>query len=153
MVTGANTAVIILQYPQLLIVMLYTWNEYGAVVSSLSLLVLSVVLSVIEEIILKSMTIIMSLSTCPCIAFSSLLHVLWSSVVQYISLLDSYVLLLNWPLYPYKISFFKKNFIGVWLIYSIVLLSGVQQGESAIHIHVSTLFQILFPYRSLQSIE
>ena len=33
------------------------------------------------------------------------------------------------------------------------LVSGVKQSESVIHIHISTLFQSLFPYRSLQSIE
>ena len=34
-----------------------------------------------------------------------------------------------------------------------VLVSGVQQSDSVIHIHVSILFQILFPFRLLQSIE
>ena len=48
---------------------------------------------------------------------------------------------------------FFKIFIGVYLIYNVVLVSGVQQTESIIHIHISTLFQILFPYRPLQSIE
>ena len=42
-------------------------------------------------------------------------------------------------------------------IYSILvcasILLGVQQSESIIGIHISTLFLILFPYRSLQSIE
>ena len=53
-------------------------------------------------------------------------------------------------------SFLKKNFIGVQSIYNVVLVSGVQQSESVIHIHISTLFfffLILFPYRLLQSIE
>ena len=31
-------------------------------------------------------------------------------------------------------------FIGVKLIYNVVLVSGVQQSESVIHIHISTLF-------------
>ena len=35
----------------------------------------------------------------------------------------------------------------------VVLVSGVRQSESVIHIHVSTLFQILFPNRLLQNIE
>ena len=39
------------------------------------------------------------------------------------------------------------------LIYNAVLVSAVQQSESVMHIHISTLFQILFPYRLLQSIE
>ena len=38
-------------------------------------------------------------------------------------------------------------FIGVQLIYNVVLVSGVQQNDSVKHIHISTLFQILFPYR------
>ena len=50
----------------------------------------------------------------------------------------------------YFILFFK-NFTGVWLIYTVVLVSGVRQGESLVHIHISILFQILFPYRSLQN--
>ena len=52
-----------------------------------------------------------------------------------------------------SLSFLKLIFIGVWLIYNVVLVSAVQQSESVIHIHISTLFQILFPSRSLQSIE
>ena len=38
-------------------------------------------------------------------------------------------------------------------MYSVVLVSGVQQSDSVMHIHISILFQILFPYRLLQSIE
>ena len=48
-------------------------------------------------------------------------------------------------------EFFFLIFIGVQLIYNVVLVSAVQQSESVIHI--STLFQILFSRRSLQSIE
>ena len=33
-----------------------------------------------------------------------------------------------------------------------VLASGVQQSESVIQKHVSILFQILFPHRSLQNV-
>ena len=33
----------------------------------------------------------------------------------------------------------KKKFIGVLLIYSVVLVSVIQQSESTIHIHISTL--------------
>ena len=51
----------------------------------------------------------------------------------------------------------RKHFfflIRVCLIYSVVLVAAIEQSESVIHIHVSTLFlKILFPYRSLQSIE
>ena len=39
------------------------------------------------------------------------------------------------------------------MIYNIVLLSGVQQSDSAIHIHISVLFYILFSYRLSQNIE
>ena len=54
----------------------------------------------------------------------------------------------------FVIHSFIKIFIGVWLIYNVVLASGVQQSESDIHIHIVILFQILFPDdRSLQSIE
>ena len=36
---------------------------------------------------------------------------------------------------------FKKkfNFIGVQLIYNVVLVSGVQQSDSAVHIHIFIL--------------
>ena len=43
-------------------------------------------------------------------------------------------------------SFFL-NFIGVELIYTVVLVSSVQHSDSVIHIHVFILFQIRFPYR------
>ena len=39
------------------------------------------------------------------------------------------------------------------MINNVVLVSGVQQSDSVIHIHVSILFQILFPVRLLQNIE
>ena len=44
-------------------------------------------------------------------------------------------------------------FIDVWLIYNVVLVSGVQPNDSVIHIHISLLFQILSPCRLLQSTE
>ena len=34
----------------------------------------------------------------------------------------------------------KKDFIGVYLIYNVVLVSGAQQSESVIHTHISTVF-------------
>ena len=40
---------------------------------------------------------------------------------------------------------FKKIFIGV-LIYSIVLVSTVQQSDSVIHVHIPTLFYIFFSH-------
>ena len=39
------------------------------------------------------------------------------------------------------------------MIYKVVLVSGVQQSNLVTHTHVSIRFQILFPSRSLQSIE
>ena len=55
-----------------------------------------------------------------------------------------------------SVFFFFFNFlfyIRVKLINNVVLVSGVQQSDSVIHIHVSLLFQILFPIRLLQNIE
>ena len=53
-----------------------------------------------------------------------------------------------------KFYIFKFLFyIGEQLINNVVLVSGVQQSDSVIHIHVSILFQILFPPRLLQNIE
>ena len=37
------------------------------------------------------------------------------------------------------------------MIYSVVVVSGVQQGDSLTHI--SILFQILYPYRLVQNID
>ena len=45
---------------------------------------------------------------------------------------DTLLFLLSW--------YFLINFIGVQLIYSVVVVSGVQQSESVIPIHRSTLF-------------
>ena len=39
------------------------------------------------------------------------------------------------------------------MINNVVLVSGVEQSDSVIHIHVPILFQILFPFRLLQNIE
>ena len=39
------------------------------------------------------------------------------------------------------------------MINNVVLVSGVQQSDSVIHIYVSILFQILFPFRLLYNIE
>ena len=40
----------------------------------------------------------------------------------------------------HSLSLFKKVFIGVWLIYNVVLVSDVQPSESDLDIHISTLF-------------
>ena len=39
------------------------------------------------------------------------------------------------------------------MINNVVLVSGVQQSDSVIHIHVPILFQIIFPFRLLYNIE
>ena len=39
------------------------------------------------------------------------------------------------------------------MTHNVVLVSGIQKSDSVINIHVSILFQILFPFRLLQSIE
>ena len=44
-------------------------------------------------------------------------------------------------------------YIGVELIYNVVLVSGAQQSDSVMHIHISTLIQNLFPFRLLQNTE
>ena len=51
-----------------------------------------------------------------------------------------------------QLFFFFFNFYWSIVDLQCCFSSGVQQSESVIHIHISTLFQILFPYRSLQSI-
>ena len=40
----------------------------------------------------------------------------------------------------YFLLFFTFNFIGVWLMYHVILVSGVQQSELVIHINTSILF-------------
>ena len=40
-------------------------------------------------------------------------------------------------------------YIGVYLIYNVVLGSGIQHSDSVILIHVSILFQTLFPFKLL----
>ena len=40
-----------------------------------------------------------------------------------------------------------------WLINNAVLVSSVQQSDSVVHTQVSILFQILFPFKLLQSTE
>ena len=39
------------------------------------------------------------------------------------------------------------------MINNVVLTSDVQESDSVMHIHVSMVFQILFPFRLLQNIE
>ena len=44
-------------------------------------------------------------------------------------------------------------YVGVSLNNKVVVVSSVQQSDSVIHINVSILFQILFPFRLLQNME
>ena len=48
---------------------------------------------------------------------------------------------------------FSSVFIGVELLYHVVLISAVQQSESARFTHISPLFWISFPFRPPQSTE
>ena len=43
-------------------------------------------------------------------------------------------------------------YIEVYLISNVVLVSVVQQSDSAIHVYVSIIFQILFPFMLLGNI-
>ena len=47
--------------------------------------------------------------------------------------------------------FFKLIFIGVELLCNVVLVSAIEQIELSIHIDISPLFWISFPFRSPQS--
>ena len=49
----------------------------------------------------------------------------------------------------YFYLFLKFNFIGAYLIYSVVLVSGVQQSESIIPINISILFSYIGYYKQL----
>ena len=67
----------------------------------------------------------------------------------------------NWPesltlQVPFKnflSVFLKFIFIALALLYNAVLVSTVQKTESALRIHVSSLFRISFPFRSPQTSE
>ena len=55
---------------------------------------------------------------------------------------------------PRVFSFTKPfflNFIEEWLIYSVLLISAIQQSDSVIHMYI--LFYALFHYDLLQDIE
>ena len=53
-------------------------------------------------------------------------------------------------------TFYFLNFllyIGAQFINNVMLVSGIQQSDSILHIHVPIFFQILFPFRLLDNIE
>ena len=61
------------------------------------------------------------------------------------------------PRKPLLLKYFVKKFIGIELIYSVVLVPGVQQSESilcvCVYINIiSSLFKILFPHRLLSRV-
>ena len=45
------------------------------------------------------------------------------------------------------------NFIGVYLIYNVVLVSGVLQSDSVIHIHICILLENLPSYKLSQTVD
>ena len=53
------------------------------------------------------------------------------------------------PLRFFFFCLFFHVFIGVQLIYNVVLVSGEQQSESVIHRHISTLFLDYFPIQAI----
>ena len=55
--------------------------------------------------------------------------------------------------FPGPTFFFKLIFIGVWLLYNVVLVAAVEQSESVTRILIYPLFWISFPLRSPQSAE
>ena len=61
----------------------------------------------------------------------------------------------KWKMHP---RIYTPNFFTFWLYIGVadqqaVLVSGIQQSDSVIHMYVSILFQILFPFRLLYNIE
>ena len=76
------------------------------------------------------------------------LHVFSSLFLQIINPITTGIILF---LVSKSEFFFKKfNYIGVELIYNIVLVAGVQQSELVIHINISILF---FPCGLLLTVE
>ena len=64
------------------------------------------------------------------------------------------IVLVSWFYNDFSLLvFIKFIFIGVWFLYNVLLVSTVQQNESAIHTCVSAPFWISFPFRSPQSTE
>ena len=53
------------------------------------------------------------------------------------------------PFFILKILFY----IGVRLMDNVVLILGAQQSDSVLHTHLSTLFQVPFPFRLFKTIE
>lgn len=83
------------------------------------------------------------------------MHVDEKSTCNNLSLEANSILNINAESQGFLIKNFKLNFIGILLIYNIVLVSDVQQinGYIYIYIYISILFQIPFPYKLLQNFE
>ena len=73
-------------------------------------------------------------------------------LLKEIALVPTGVLWGKHTLDPFIFICFYFYCFGVELIYNVGLVSSVQQGRSVMHIYSSTLYQIPFPCRSLQSI-
>ena len=56
---------------------------------------------------------------------------------------------ISWFLFYLDFFLFKFNFIGVELIYNVVLVLGILQHESIIHINISVLFPHIVYYKPL----
>ena len=91
--------------------------------------------------------------------WSSLLIVLFKFSISLVSLFllvqkvhHPSSVMVNLPIFHLVVDIFfllflKLILIGVQLLYNVVLVSAVQQSESTIHIHISLLFWISFPFR------
>ena len=106
-----------------------------------------------------------------CFSLYDLLHSVWRSLDPSTSLqmtqFRSFLWLSNIPLYictttalfvcfwtgRSTLFIFNSFYIVLQLINKVVLVSGVQQNDSGLHIQESMLFQILFSIRLLQNID
>ena len=70
---------------------------------------------------------------------SSITHSLYTSNLSSIRMLTFILLLTTYYCFKFLLEY--------KLIYSVVLVLGIQQSESFIHTHISILFEILFQYR------
>lgn len=73
-------------------------------------------------------------------------HCIWAMIISFTVKLWSPDIILGFHLFS-----FLKSLLVEWLTFKGMLVSGVQQTKSVIHISIP--FQILFPYKILQSIE
>ena len=86
----------------------------------------------------------MIINLCYTALFNTVLDRFSSQVVILYSLWGNLFIVTLFSIFFYFLLFFKKKFfkifcIGIYLIYSVVLASGIQQSDSVIHIHISIL--------------